>query len=250
MMTTQANRQRTWLRCLLFGLSLALFIISLAVTTTLLFTPLYQAEIGWSGLSAACGLTPAQLMDNYRTLIDYNTLWGSRELTFPDFVMSRSGAAHFAEVRRVFLAFQVGIPVFGLLTVVGLWLARQEIRGVRPCNAGGTTTQGNGGVEAKGALLSLNAATDPYRFLLTGGVIAIALPAGLGGLCALAWDRVFVTFHQLFFDNDYWIFDEHTDPVIRALPDQFFLHESILIFALVVLDGVVSVLAYRMLRRW
>ena len=44
-------------------------------------------------------------------------------------------------------------------------------------------------------------------------------------------------FHKLFFDNDDWIFNPRTDPVIKILPDEFFMHCAIAIIAIVLLAG-------------
>lgn len=54
-----------------------------------------------------------------------------------------------------------------------------------------------------------------YRYLKLTSILAVALPAVLGLLVALNWDWAFVTFHHIAFDNDYWIFDPFTDPVIK-----------------------------------
>ena len=58
-------------------------------------------------------------------------------------------------------------------------------------------------------------------------------------------DRFFVLFHKLFFNNDYWIFDETTDPVIRILPDGFFLHCAFMILFLIILGSVICLFCYR-----
>ena len=46
------------------------------------------------------------------------------------------------------------------------------------------------------------------------------------------FDRFFVMFHGVFFNNDAWIFNPATDPIINVLPETFFLHCFILFFIL------------------
>lgn len=75
--------------------------------------------------------------------------------------------------------------------------------------------------------------------------MTVALPAVLGILIALNWQTVFVLFHRIVFNNNYWIFDPATDPVITILPDAFFMHCALLILALVVLGSAVCLLVYR-----
>lgn len=57
--------------------------------------------------------------------------------------------------------------------------------------------------------------------------------AHIGLMVAVNWEYVFVTFHQLVFNNDYWLFDSSTDPIIDILPDGYFMHCAIMIFVLV-----------------
>lgn len=49
-----------------------------------------------------------------------------------------------------------------------------------------------------------------------------ALTAVLGGLIASDFNRYFTIFHEIFFDNDLWMFDPATDYMIRMLPEGFF----------------------------
>ena len=55
------------------------------------------------------------------------------------------------------------------------------------------------------------------RMALASGILCIVLPAFLGIMVAVNWEYVFVTFHQLVFNNDYWMFDPTTDPIINIL---------------------------------
>ena len=56
-------------------------------------------------------------------------------------------------------------------------------------------------------------------------------------------------FHKLFFDNDYWIFDYRTDPIILLLPDEFFMHCALMIFGGVLLGAIVCLVSYMVLRK-
>lgn len=52
--------------------------------------------------------------------------------------------------------------------------------------------------------------------------IAGALTVILGALFASDFNRYFTIFHEIFFDNDQWLFDPATDYMIRMLPEGFF----------------------------
>ena len=87
------------------------------------------------------------------------------------------------------------------------------------------------------------------RYLKYTSILAIAIPAVLGILIGLNWDQFFVTFHHIFFNNDYWIFSPSTDPVITILPDTFFLHCAVMILGLVVLGSVLCFVIYKSLKK-
>lgn len=200
----------------LLALVTALFILSAAVTLILHFRPLYFFDVAHLGIPALSGLPEDEIAANYNALIDYNSLFGPAELHFPTLAMSETGRIHFAEVKRVFLFFEVTCAVSAVLLAAGA-----VYRHFRK-NPG---------------------------WLLLAGVLTVGLPALAGSLIALNWDRVFVLFHQIVFRNDYWIFDAATDPVITILPDTFFLHCAVGILLLVVLGSAVCFAAYFLSRR-
>ena len=88
-----------------------------------------------------------------------------------------------------------------------------------------------------------------WLWLRIAGILCIALPAFLGLMVAVNWDYVFVTFHQLVFNNDYWLFDSSTDPIIDILPDGYFMHCAIMIFALVFVGSFLCFIFSHLLKR-
>ena len=56
----------------------------------------------------------------------------------------------------------------------------------------------------------------------------------LGFVVALDFERAFITFHQIVFRNNYWVFDYRSDPVINILPETFFMHCFIMIVIIVI----------------
>ena len=197
---------------ILLALALTLFIISAAVVVTLNFRPLYYLDVDLLHIAETSGLPRAEILENYNTLIDYNSIFGTKELAFPTLAMSETGRIHFEEVKNVFTFFEITLIVSGVLVLAGV-IYRHFKK-----NPG---------------------------YLLLSGILTVALPLVLGILIALNWQTVFVLFHKIVFRNDYWIFDAATDPVITILPDAFFMHCALLILALVVLGSVICLLLYR-----
>lgn len=196
-----------------WALMIALFIISFAVVFVLQFRPLYYLDIRLLKLPEASGRSAEVIRKNYDAIIRYLTVWNRGGLYMPDFAMSEGGRIHFADCKRIFDVVQIICAVCGIFTLVSFFLHRH----------GGNS-----------------------RYLRLAGILTIALPAVIGGLAVWNWDWLFVHFHQLFFRNDYWLFDPTADPIILVLPDAFFLQCAGVIMGIILLGGIICLVrAYR-----
>ena len=191
---------------------LTLTIIALSVVFTLGFKPLYYLDMHVLDIPETSGYAEEVIRENYDVLIDYNLSFGDEPLEFPDLGMSEAGRIHFEEVKVIFNLFKymAVIGVLMSLAGIGVCIKRKEI-----------------------------------LYLKWTSVLAVGLPAVLGILVAMNWDWAFVAFHKIAFNNDYWIFDPATDPVITILPDTFFLHCALLILGGVVVGSAVCAFLYR-----
>lgn len=198
------------------ALVLTLAIIGISVVGTLAFRPLYYHDMEALEIAEYTGLSEEEIRENYDVLIDYNMAWKDGDLKFPTLPMSETGKIHFEEVKEIFDIFKY-LAVFGsILGAVGIvFMAKMK----------------------------------EYRYLRMTAMVSCGLPVILGILVALFWDKVFVIFHKLFFNNDYWIFDYRTDPIILLLPDEFFMHCALLIFGGVLFGAVVCLISYLLLRK-
>ena len=74
---------------------------------------------------------------------------------------------------------------------------------------------------------------DKLRYLFTGWQIVtatvFAVLAILAIIIAINWHHAFIVFHEVFFDNDYWILDRRVDLLINIVPYNFFITISIVI---------------------
>lgn len=184
----------------------AVLIISFAVVFTLNFKPLYYASIGHLDIPSTSGFDKEKIIENYDALINYNFLFFRGELEFPSLPMSEYGKIHFEEVKVIFDGIQIIlIAAFALCIILFFYKFRKK----------------------------------PSVFVRIGSAIAVVMPIVLGSIIAMNWEFFFVKFHELFFDNDYWIFDATTDPVIMILPDEFFMYCAIMILVLIVVVSVV-----------
>ncbi len=196
----------------ILALIMMLMIISFSVVTTLNFKPLYYFDIDFLQIPEKSGYSEEVIRENYNVLIDYNNLWGAETLEFPSLAMSETGRIHFEEVKEVFGFFEILLIVTVILSIpLSIYCGR--IR------------------------------KDPAYLLLTG-IFTVAIPSVAGVLIALNWERVFILFHEIVFNNDYWVFDPVTDPVITILPNEFFMHCAIMIVLISILGAIICIANY------
>ena len=86
-------------------------------------------------------------------------------------------------------------------------------------------------------------------FLTAGAIIALATPLMLAVPLAIDFDRAFVVFHEIAFDNELWIFDPRTDPIIDYLPEALFMRNAFAILVVMIVLSVAAILVGRRLRR-
>lgn len=189
-----------------------LFIISLAVCITVFFKPLYYFDIGYLHIDDYAKMDASVIKHNYDILIQYQSLFYQGALSLPDFTMSEYGRIHFVEVKRIFEVIQVTCLVTGVISAL---------------------------------MIYLNTKHKEYRYLKLTTYITIGIPLLVGFLASLNFNQAFVIFHKIFFRNDYWIFDEVSDPVIKILPETFFMHCFMMIIVIVVILSLICYLVYK-----
>lgn len=177
-------------------LSIFLFILSFAIAFVINFTPLYSFEVSFLNIEKITGLSKDVLVDNYRILINYLNFPWIKELSMPNFPSSESGLFHFYEVKKLFQLDYVVLLVTGVFSFFFIKAKRKD---------------------------------RIWEMVLPLQIMAI-LPNILLFFIFVNFDRLFVLFHKVFFNNDAWIFDARTDPIILALPQDFFMHCFIIVF--------------------
>ena len=198
------------------GVLFTLLFISIAVVITINFRPLYYFDIDHLKIAESSGLTKEVIRENYDALIDYSSPFFKGELKFPTLAASESGLFHFTEVKNIFTGFYI----LGAITLAfGVVIIVQKHK------------------------------NKDFSYLLVSSITAIVLPLFLALFLSIDFDRTFVIFHKLFFNNDYWLFDPVTDPVITILPDTFFMHCAIMIIVLVVLMSLLFLTVYLVKRQ-
>lgn len=195
----------------------AIGVLCISVTITVMFRPLYYFDIDYLDIPRMSGMSEAVIRANYDVLIDYNLLGGPSELNFPDLIMSQQGRIHFEEVKDIFIFMQIFSIAAVILLVLWIvaWVKKKSLS---------------------------------FKWMKFTGIVIAIIASTCGCALIIDWDWAFTAMHTIFFRNDYWIFDATTDPVIRILPEEFFMHCGIMIIILALIQIIILQLVYRRLK--
>lgn len=202
---------------ILIGIIFTFFFLSLGIVSVINFRPLYYMDVNLLHIAETSGYSKDVIIENYNALIDYCSPFFHGELSFPSLASSTNGSIHFAEVKDIFVFFYY-ILLFTTILVAIIIIYKQKRKN--------------------------------YSYLFVSSIVCIVLPIIVGGLCAISFDKTFILFHKLFFDNDYWMFDPYLDPVINILPEAFFLHCAIFIILFILIGSfILWFVSYRIKRK-
>lgn len=193
----------------------AVAIISIAVLTVLNSTFVYKYAIQKYELNSYTGLSTELLMDNYKRVINYVQNPFNNELLLNKLTMSEFGRIHFYEVKRIFVALYIISIIFVITMFIKIIVNRNN-------NLKQTLI--------KSFNSSVNIIAVIFIFVSAASVIDFS--------------KTFYIFHKIFFRNNYWIFDPVSDPIINALPEEFFMTELILVLVLLIIFTIVVKLLY------
>lgn len=202
---------RKWCTELYISIVITLLSISSASVFVLFFRPIYYVCMKRLPIVKHSGFGKQEIIDNYNALIRYFYPFQKGRLSLPTFGQSAQGIQHFAEVKGIFNILLLLIPICLLLFILFFIKNRSD-----------------------------------KHYLKTSAITLILVPAIFGTGFALNFDATFTLFHKIFFRNDYWLFDSATDPIIKILPEEFFLLCGVII---IIIQLLVSGLCYMCYRR-
>ncbi|MCL0028775.1 TIGR01906 family membrane protein [Dehalococcoidia bacterium] len=99
------------------------------------------------------------------------------------------------------------------------------------------------------ALISRNERNLPRLNMLTvvGGGLTLVLVALVGLGVSAGFDRLFLAFHEISFNNDFWMLDPTRDALIAMFPQGFFFDATILIVGATIVEAMILVVVPRIL---
>lgn len=196
----------------LIGIVLSLFIITFSICFVVFFTPFYHYFIGVLRIDLYTPLTIEQIKINYQCMIDYFNLFNRGSLQFVDLTMSVQGRIHFEDVKKIFDLIQLVCITTGLSSIVLLYKQNK---------------------------------IQEYRYFKITYKLVLGIPLILLFICMIDFSRAFIVFHKLLFRNEYWVFDYVSDPVIRILPENFFMYAFVFMIIIVISLSLVCYKLYK-----
>lgn len=181
-------------------ISIFISIITIAIAITIWATPLFKFSLIHLEIPESVGLSIETIMENYHALLKYLHFPWIDQLILPNFPVSESGAFHFYEVKLLFYLNYA----FLLLSSLSSFFYIKKLKKTK----------------------SLWRLRPVFR-------MAILLPFLFLFVLVIDFDWLFVKFHELAFNNDAWLFNPKTDPIINVLSEEFFMYSFALFFILI-----------------
>lgn len=167
------------------------FVMALATATigALVFSwPLLTLFIKLQKTDALVRQPLSLIMKNYTELLEYLLIPTNKKLQMSTFPTSQGAAEHFYECKLMFL---LALIVFLVGIIIYLFLLKRK----------------------KLNYLDLSKST---------ALIFMILPIVILPFAVTNFDNFFINFHHVLFNNNNWLFDPATDPIINVLTEGFF----------------------------
>lgn len=199
----------------IYGIFIAILTIGISTIMTLNSQFIYYYSIDKYSLDKLGNVSKEMLIKDFNTLIKYLQNPFIEKLKFNNFPMSINGEFHFYEVKKIFLSIYC-ITIFIVLFFIVLFIVNR--------------------ITGKKIYF--------HKILNYGANTLIFIIISLLSAIFIDFSKAFVVFHKIFFNNDYWIFDERTDPIIKVLPEEVFMVYALVVIGLVIFGIIVYKLYY------
>ena len=191
----------TILKQWLFYICYFIFSITLAFKVIINLTPFYKLLMNMYNIPSQVSMSAQNIYSDFSQLMKYLRSYKLLDFPLKYFKYSPEGKFHFEEVRILFLKMDVLFWISLIVIIIFMYFYRKNIK----------------------TLFSRYT-----KFLVTLLIVCgfIALPI----IINFSWS--FEKFHKIFFNNNDWLFDPVTDPIINALPEEVFSSYLIAIVAI------------------
>lgn len=176
----------------------------------------YYLHIKYLNLAEKTGYSIEDIKSNYDSIIDYFISFNNKMFSLETLPSSQEGIIHFMDVKHIFNnLFFLSIIISIILLLIFYYYYRKR----------------------------------DYIFLKKCSINCMNITILSSIIIYLNFDTSFTIFHKIFFRNNYWIFDEIKDPVIKILPQEFFRNCSIVILLFILFGSISLYLTYKMINK-
>ncbi|MBL4933369.1 TIGR01906 family membrane protein [Clostridium paridis] len=191
----------TILKQWLFYICYFIFSITLAFKVIINLTPFYKLLMNIYNIPSLVSMNAQNIYSDFTELMKYLRSYKLLDFPLKYFKYSPEGKFHFEEVRILFLKMDILFWISLIVIIIFIYFYRKNIKDLF---------------------------SRYTKFLITLLILCgfIALPI----IINFSWS--FEKFHKIFFNNNDWLFDPVTDPIINALPEEVFSSYLIAIVAI------------------
>ena len=207
---------------ILFGFVLAIFLISISATFVINTPIFYSFEFNKNNIDEITQIPPDELMRASQQIREYFTN-DEQYLNLEVYqngvlrsIYSEKEISHMKDVKFLIK----GVYSFAIISLTIILIT--VIWGIALNPYQFTTT-----------LVKLLASSAKY-ILITALILSV--------LCLLAFQQLFLIFHQISFANDLWILDPSKDYLIIMFPQNFFLEATLFIGMLILIECLILIL--------
>lgn len=199
----------------IYGLSFVLLALTFSIAIPILWRDFYYFHIDLLNIVEATGVSRSDLIYSFNELMDSLVFY--KEFREGVFEYSVSGMNHFLDCRILFTLDLVTLPIsFVVFLVYFILIKTKKIIVYRPAG---------------------------MSILFYASFVPILLLGALAIYALIDVNSAYTFFHAVLFPGkDNWVFNPRTDPIINALPEQFFLDCGILIFSVLLLVLLVVII--------
>ena len=206
---------------LVYALSFIVLVVTFSIAIPILWRDFYFFHIDLLNITEATGYSKSDLIMSFNELMDSLVFY--KPFSEGVFDYSISGMNHFLDCRILFTLDLVALPISFIIFLVYIILIKLNFIKV---------------YRIKGMSILFYASFVPIVVL---GALAI--------FALIDVNSAYAFFHAVLFPGkDNWVFNPYTDPIINALPEQFFLDCGILIFGVMLLI-LLAVIIFNIVRK-
>ena len=198
-----------------YALSFIVLVVTFSIAIPILWRDFYFFHIDLLNITEATDCSKSDLIMSFNELMDSLVFY--KPFSEGVFDYSISGMNHFLDCRILFTLDLVALPISFIIFLAYIILIKLNFIKV---------------YRIKGMSILFYASFVPIVVL---GALAI--------FALIDVNSAYAFFHAVLFPGkDNWVFNQYTDPIINALPEQFFLDCGILIFGVMILILLVVII--------